>query len=95
MRKITWSPAALDDLQRSFRFISTVSPCRAHEWLERLFGKVERLAKFPGIGRQILELDRKARYRQIIVDDYRIFHEVRNKEVFIFRILHSRQIFED
>ena len=95
MRKITWSPAALDDLQKSFRFISTASPRRAHEWLEHLFGQVERLARFPGIGRQIPELGRKLRYRQVIVGDYRIFHEVRDKEVFIFRVLHSRQMFED
>jgi len=95
MRKIIWSPAALDDLQKSFRFISTTSPRRAHEWLEHLFGQVERLARFPGIGHQIPELGRKLRYRQVIVGDYRIFHEVRDKEVFIFRVLHSRQMFED
>ena len=95
MRKIVWSPRALDDLQRGFHFISAENPRRAHEWLEHVFHQVERLIRFPGIGRQIPELDRKARYRQMIVGDHRIFHEVRDKEVFIFRILHSRQIFED
>ena len=95
MRRITWSPAALDDLQTGFRFISSDSPRRAHEWLEQLFGQVERLARFPWMGRQIPELRRKSRYRQVIVGDHRIFHEVRKKEVFIFRILHSRQMFED
>lgn len=93
--KIIWSPAALDDLQAGFYFISNVSPRRAHEWLSRLLGQVERLAGFPGIGHRVQELDKGSRYRQMIVGDYRVFHEVRDKEIFILRILHSRQIFED
>ena len=95
MRKIVWSPRALDDLQTGFHFISASSPRRAHEWLEHLLGQIERLTRFLGIGRPIPELGRKSRYRQIVVGDYRIFHEVRAKEVFIFCVLHSRQIFED
>lgn len=95
MRKIVWSPQALDDLQKCFHFISTESPRRAHEWLEQIFRQVERLSRFPAIGRQVPELDKKSRYRQIVIGDYRVFHEVREKDVFIFRVLHSRQIFED
>ncbi|MBI4357824.1 MAG: type II toxin-antitoxin system RelE/ParE family toxin [Candidatus Omnitrophica bacterium] len=94
MRKIIWSHAAFCDLQTTFQFFSSDNPRHAHEWLEHLFGQVERLGRFPQIGRQIPELGKTLKYRQIVVGDYRIFHEVKDKEVFIFRILHSRQIFE-
>ena len=86
---------ALEDLQKSFHFISAESPRHGHEWLEYVFRQVERLIRFPNIGRQISELGRKSRYRQVVAGEYRIFHEVRDKEIFIFRVLHCRQMFED
>lgn len=85
---------ALDDLRAGFYFISSASPRHGHEWLGHLLEQVERLAKFPRVGRRIHELGVKSRYRQIIVGDYRVLHEVRNKEIFILRILHSRQMLE-
>lgn len=95
MRKVIWSPRALDDLQQGFYFISDESPRRAHGWLEQVFRQIERLSHFPEIGHPIPELGKRSKYRQIVVGNYRVFHEVRKKKVFIFRILHNRQILEN
>ena len=91
-RRITWSPSALQDLKDAFEFISADRPKAAHEFLGRIVNQIGKLARFPQLGRTIPEVG-KSRYRELIVGEYRIFHEVSEKEVLIFRIIHSRQSF--
>lgn len=93
-RKIIWAPKALEDLKSGFDYIAVDSPRRAHNWLDHILKKIEQLRRFPKRGRLIPEIG-KSRYRELVVDEYRIFHEIREKEVLIFRIFHTRRLFDE
>ena len=60
--------------------------------MKQVLSSVEKLVSFPHLGRFIPEIG-KSRYREIIMGEYRIFHEVREKGILIFRIFHSKQLF--
>ena len=94
MRKVVWSPSAVEDLEAIFETIQGDSPSRAREWVKSVVRSAGRLAHFPRLGRLIPEIGR-SRYREIILGEHRLFHEVREKEILIFRILHSKRLFPD
>ena len=94
MRKIVWSPSALADLRVHFKFIQIDSPSRAAQWVERVIRSVERLARFPRSGRIIPEIG-SSRYREIIFGEYRLFYEITEREVLVFRVLHSKRLFSE
>ena len=91
-RHITWTPVALRDLREIFDYIAVDSRAEAKAFIERIIRSTEKLARFPKRGRTIPEIGH-SRYRELIVGPYRIFHEIRKKEVFIFRVFHSRRLF--
>lgn len=91
-RKIIWAPSALQDLKEIFDYIHADNPEAAGDWVEQVLNRVEKLALFPKMGRTIPELG-QIRYRELVLGDYRVFHGVTDKEVRIFRILHSRKFF--
>ena len=93
-RKIIWAPTALEDLKSGFDYIAVDSPRRAHAWLEHILKKIEQLNRFSNRGRVIPEIG-KSRYRELIVGEYRIFHEIREKETLIFRVFHARRLFNE
>lgn len=88
--KITWAPSALRDFKVAFDYISLDRPQAAQNWVSLVLKSIEKLARFPKIGRLIPEIG-QSRYRELIVGEYRIFHEVAKKEVQIFRVLHSKR----
>lgn len=91
-RKIIWAPKAYEDLKESFEYISQDNPAAAKIWVNQIFSNIEKLARFPQLGRLIPEIG-KSRYCEIMIGEYRIFHEVREKEILIFRIFHSKRLF--
>ena len=91
-KKIIWSPHAADDLKAQFEWIKADSPARAREWVGKLFEQIERLKRFPQLGRLIPEIG-QSRYRELVVGEYRIFHEIRPKDILIFRIFHAKRLF--
>jgi plasmid stabilization system protein ParE len=89
-RKIIWAPSALNDLRGIFDFVTADHPARAKTLVNRIVSSVGKLAQFPRAGRLIPEIG-QSRYRELIIGEYRVFHEVREKEVFIFRVFHTRR----
>lgn len=59
MRRVDWSNPALDDLDDIVRHISKDSPYYAHEFVERVFERTDKLKNFPLVGRWIPEADDK------------------------------------
>ena len=92
-RKISWAPAALADLKEAFDYIELDHPERARAWVKQILAHIEKLARFPKLGRMIPEIG-QARYRELVSGEYRIFHEITDKELRIFRLLHSRRLFQ-
>ena len=93
MKHLVWAPSAFADLKHAFEYIALDSPSRAYEWKSHILTSIEKLSRFPARGRIIPEIG-ESRYRELIVGEYRVFHEVREKEILIFHILHSKQFFQ-
>lgn len=90
MKKIVWAPSAIKDLKEVHEFIARDSLGEATKFCDGVTLKVEQLANFPEMGRKIPEIG-ESRYSEIIIGDYRIFHEVRIECLIIFRLMHSRR----
>jgi addiction module RelE/StbE family toxin len=91
-KKIIWTHTAARDFEGIFNFIYEQNPVAAFEITEHIEEQVDSLARFPKLGRMIPEI-KHMRYRELIVGEYRIFHQVTEKEVVILRIFHSRRLF--
>jgi toxin ParE1/3/4 len=88
MAKIIWSRLALNDIDSIHDFIAIESPFYAQKTIEEFFIRVEVLAKYPEIGREVPEKQRKD-IRELIQGNYRIIYKVQKKSIFIVRIHHS------
>ena len=90
MAEIIWSKLALDDIDSIHDFIAKESPIYAQKTIEEFFVRVNVLAKFPEIGREVQEKLRKD-IRELIQGNYRIIYKIRRKTIFIIRVHHSAQ----
>lgn len=73
--EIRWSHDALSDVEAISRFIAQDSPTYAEAMAKRFFAAIEDLAIFPGMGRQLPELEHPD-YRDWIVGVYRIVYRL-------------------
>ena len=92
MRKITWAPSALADLRDVYDYISLDSPDRAKRAVQDILKQTDKLSRFAKLGRTIPEIG-ESRYRELIVGEYRLMHEIRHGEILIFRVLHAKRLF--
>ena len=92
MRRIVWAPSAYEDLRNAFEFIRLDNAKAAEDWVKEILVKARKLAAFPKLGRVIPEIG-LSRYRELIIGDYRIFHEVMTHRLLIFRVLHSKRMY--
>jgi toxin ParE1/3/4 len=92
-KKIIWSPSAVADLREIFEYVSQDSLSQAKKLVLNILDRVKRLPQFPNLGRVVPEIG-QCHYRELIFKEYRIFHEVREKEILIFRILHAKRFFK-
>ncbi|HKB65628.1 MAG TPA: type II toxin-antitoxin system RelE/ParE family toxin [Pyrinomonadaceae bacterium] len=81
--KLTWSPAARDDLLDIVTFISRDSPSRAETFAYRLIAESDKLQNFSELGRIVPEYSVPT-IREIIVRSYRI----------VYRVDHQRKLLE-
>lgn len=92
--KIIYTPAAVDDVDEIFSYISLDNVTAAEDILERLDTQISNLADFPNMG-SVLSDDEftlvQRGYRFITVQPYLIFYKVIDNTVIIHRILHGRR----
>ncbi len=81
--KLTWSPAARDDLHDIVIFIARDNPERAMSFGYQLISDTDRLQAFPRLGRLVPEYQNED-LREIILRPYRI----------VYRLNHERQLCE-
>jgi toxin ParE1/3/4 len=94
IRLIRYTPAAVDDIDAIFAFISEDNRSAAMKMADRIENAILKLAANPRLG-SVLALDDPARqaspFRYIAVKPYLAFYRIVNEDVIIARILHSRQ----
>ncbi len=91
---IKYTPAAVDDMDEVFSYISKDNVSAADELLERINRQISSLAEFPNMG-SMLSDDEYAiiqrGYRFIVVSPYLVFYRLVENTVIIYRILHGRR----
>ena len=92
--KISWSPLAADRLENIYEYISVDNKAAAQKVVERIFKKVESLAKNPERGRKVPETNREE-IRELVESDYRINYRIETKRVSILTIRNFKQILPD
>lgn len=92
--KVTYSPAAVDDMDEIFSFISQDNVSAAENLLQKLDHHISKLAEFPNMG-SVLSEDEfslvQRGYRFIVVNPYLVFYRIIGESVIIHRILHGRR----
>ena len=92
--KIRYTRDAVDDLDSIFDYIAEDNRKAAARLLERIENSILKLADKPRLGTVLPTNDLslvKAGYRRIIVQPYIIFYRIAKDEIFIARMLHSKQ----
>ncbi len=92
--KIKYSPAAADDMDEIFSYISQDNVSAAENLLEKLNHQLKGLADFPNMGSVLSEEEYsliQRGYRFIVVNPYVVFYRIVDDTVIIHRILHGRR----
>jgi len=95
VRRLVWSPRALQDLLAIRDYIARDSPHYADLTVRRVFDAVERLARFPESGRVVPELRRRD-IREVIVGSLRVVYRHDGVTVGVATVFNaSRRLPED
>jgi plasmid stabilization system protein ParE len=90
MVEIVWTEPALDDLNAIADYIAIDNPSAARELVQKIFGHVAQLARYPESGSVPQEL-RNRRYRQIVESSCRIFYRYDGESVFVVCVIRSER----
>lgn len=88
--RIIWSPLALQRTEEIAHYILEHNRSAAGKWMNTIFGKIKRLARYPTSGRMVPETMRSD-IREIFHGSYRIIYRLRSNEVSILTIRHGKQ----
>ena len=72
---IRWTDEAIEDLRAIFDALAVTSPRYAGRVLERITGQLERVERFPRMGRKVEELGFE-QIREIPVSPYRVMYRL-------------------
>jgi len=92
--EIKYTSDAVDDLDGIFSYISESNQAAAAKMLTRLEKAILNLSDNPRMGSVLPQSDFafiSPGYRKIVVQPYIVFYRVGEHEVYISRILHSKQ----
>ncbi len=92
--RIKYSPAAVDDMDEIFSYISRDNTTAAETMLEKIDRGIGRLTEHPHMG-SVLSNEEYALiqsgYRFIVIQPYLVFYRIMGDTVVIHRILHGRR----
>ncbi|MBL1275641.1 MAG: type II toxin-antitoxin system RelE/ParE family toxin [Ectothiorhodospiraceae bacterium] len=83
MAQVIWTEPALSDLNEIAEYIALDNYDAAAHLVQVVFSAVESLEQHPASGRFSPELERKTRYREVVVGPCRIFFRVESDKVYI------------
>ncbi|PKM83195.1 MAG: type II toxin-antitoxin system mRNA interferase toxin, RelE/StbE family [Firmicutes bacterium HGW-Firmicutes-14] len=92
--KVKYTPAAVDDMDEIFSYISKDNAAAAESLLDKLNDEIAKLADFPNMGSVLSEEEFtlvSRGYCFIVAHPYLLFYRVIKDTVVIHRILHSRR----
>jgi toxin ParE1/3/4 len=89
--RLIWTESALDDVDGVAEYIALDKPAAARAPVERVFRRVDRLARFPKSGKRPAEL-LGTPYREVVVPPCRIFYRVEGQTVFILYVMRAERL---
>jgi len=89
--KLLWTVGARADLLEVFSYVADEDIDAAVRLRNRLRGATKTLVVHPEIGRMVPELGNPA-LRELIVRPYRVVYAVRENEVHVLGVVHSRML---
>ncbi len=89
--KIFWTEQAVEKLEVFADYIALDKPIAALKWVESIQDSVNKLEKFPEIGRVVPEIKR-ADIRELIEGNYRIIYRLETTRISILTIRHTKQL---
>ena len=92
--RVVWSPLADRQVDEAVEYIAHDDPIAALKWLKHLLERVKALARIPGSGRIVPEIQRED-IREIIVSPYRVMYRRRDDRVEIVAIRHEARAFDE
>jgi toxin ParE1/3/4 len=89
LRRIRWTPAAADDLERIAGYLKEHHPSIAHSTVRKLYDAAKSLKQFPHRGRVGQEKDT----RELVITSlpYIIVYQVEEQIVNIARVVHASE----
>lgn len=95
--RVSWTEAAVGDLEEIVSYIAHDSPVNARKVLARLTRRGEALKTSPHRGRYVPELALLGMrsHRELVVRPYRIIYRVAGKTVLVLAIFDGRRDLED
>ena len=91
MAQVIWTEPALSDLNEIAEYIALDNFDAAAHLVQDVISAVERLEQHPKSGRRPLELEKKTRYREVIVGPCRVFYRVENDKVYILYVMRGER----
>jgi plasmid stabilization system protein ParE len=88
--RLAWSRPANDDLRRLHAFLAPVAPRAALAVVQDLIAAAERLVDMPRIGQRVDGYEPRE-VRRLIVGNYEMRYEVRERDIVIVRIWHCKE----
>ena len=86
MAQVIWTEPALSDLEAIADYIALDKPDAAVRYVEKVFTKTDRLARYPQSGSIPPEIPHLA-CRQIVMSPYRIFYRSEDSRIFIVHVM--------
>ena len=86
--KIVWTKPAIADLDSIREHIARDSEYYANRFIGKVIKSVEKLEKFPKIGRRVPESS-EANIRELLFYNYRIIYKVKSKRIVVLTIVHG------
>lgn len=94
MPRLIWSPAALRDVQRLYRFLAEKNPDAAQRAVKSIRDAMKIITLQPGIGRPAEEMDPE--YREWLIDfggsGYVALYRLDGETAVILAVRHQREV---
>lgn len=91
MAQVIWTEPALSDLNEIAEYIALDNFDAAAYLVQKVFATIERLESHPKSGRCPPELDKKTRYRDVVVGPCRVFYRLENEKVYILYVMRGER----
>ena len=92
--KIIWSAKAADNLEFACDKLALFSGERARQFAAAVIEQIEKLEKFPLMGRIVPEYN-DSHTRELIFEDYRLIYRVENEAIKIGQIRHGKMLLDE